>query len=34
MNKRPLEEFAFVFPNNSKEKEFYQKFSKQLKGKK
>lgn len=26
-----LEEFAFVFPNNPKEKEFYQKFVKQLK---
>ena len=26
-----LEEFAFVFPNNPKEKEFYQKFAKQLK---
>jgi hypothetical protein len=26
-----LEDFAFVFSNNSKEKEFYQKFAKQLK---
>ena len=30
MNKRPLEEFAFVFPNNSKEQELYQKFVKHL----
>ena len=34
MNKRPLEEFAFVFPNNPKEKEFYQKFGKHLKDRK
>ena len=26
MNKHPLEEFAFVFPNDPKEKELYQKF--------
>jgi hypothetical protein len=26
-----LEDFAFVFPNNSKEKEFYEKFVTQLK---
>jgi len=32
MDKRPLEDFAFVFPNNPKEKELYQRLVKCLKG--